>query len=689
MPLSALCRRSTTDMSIVKLNPWNANTPEASLNKFFGSLAMHVNYFIMIAISLLFALGCGETAESRAKTSSGKDTKILVDHVGEGQLSESVVLAPARGLDEPVRVNRTLEVVKDSNALSEARQLHLTEINSLYDAAMVAIDSKDHLFLEHMWALESRKQHSVNALKAILSDKSSSTTAKAKAGYVLTQLGENSGEDFLFNSLSSKDAGIRLEAMKMLGEWDIEVDFSKGGRGDLLTSMMLDPEEAIRSEAVSLCVKNNLPGCEEKLVQLIEEKKVSDLGKAVLDLGRVATTKESVALMLTYLFKEPEEQYGQWNGYALKRVLSNPDPAVSEPIRKTLHAYTLRFDQQRYDQSLVRDLAMTAEGDSLTLLEDIYKNAKDIVSRLYALEAILRLQPDNAVERTLQHIRDERLTGMAIDILAQYVSEEHASRVIPVVDPGTGTLSERAVRLMLEQLGEAGKQHVLVNRDRLEPAANMWASWKLEGIDLHTALNDLEKAHVISEAPNALLSRMNKDRLQQGETPVDISDPSELIAALESAGRLVMFDAETGMLPCKHHHLLLEFAKATGGELQIESPSEIWQQKGDDDYDAPYKVQFVNQGKLYRFGAENYGDWYDVEAVHRAVNTVLKELRTENRFVELASDGQMASFVYANPAVFLPIAQKYRLPLSEDANEAIKKGKAFEGEVFRSLQDDN
>jgi hypothetical protein len=675
-------------LSTAKLKTLEANAPDAPCPN-FGSLAVQVNYHITIAIPLLFALGCGDTARPSAETSSDIGPKILVDHVVEGQVPESIVLVPARGIDEPVRVNRTLQVVNNSNALAEARQLHVAEVDSLYDAAMAAIDSKDYLFSEHLWALESRKPDSVNALKEILNSKSRSSAARAKAGYVLIQLDEDSGEDFLFDSLSSSDTGTRLEAIKMLGEWEIELDFTKEGRSELLISMMFDPEEAIRSEAVDLCVRKTLPGSEQKLVRLIKEEKVSDLGKAVLDLGRVATTKESVEVMLDYLFKKPEEQYGQWNGYALKHVLSNPDPAVSEPIRKALHAYVLRFDQQRYDQSLVRDLAMTADVNSLALLEDIYKNASDIVSRLYALEAIARLQPDNAVERTLQHIRDERLTGMAIDILAQYVSEEHFSKVIPEVDPGTGPLSERIVRLMLEQLGEAGKQHVLANRDRLEPAANMWATWKLEDINLQTALNELEQAHVISEAPDVLLSRMNKNRLLQGEPPVDISDPSELIAALESAGRLVMFDAETGMLPCKHHHLLLEFAKATGGELQIESPSEIWQQKGDDDYDAPYKVQFVNQGKLYRFGAENYGDWYDVEAVHRAVNTVLKELRTENRFVELASDGQMASFVYANPAVFLPIAEKYRLPLSEDANEAIKKGKAFEEEVFHSLKDDN
>lgn len=623
-----------------------------------------------------------------ASNSEESKSKFLVDQVGEVELPEGIVHTPARGIDEPARVSRKVTSGTDAHAISEARQRHAAEVATLYEAALTAIDSGDYLFSEHLWALEAQKQTSINTLKAILTDENRTATTKAKAAHVLIQLAEVSGEDFLFDSLTSKDAETRLAALKMLGEWGIDIDFSKDDRPDLLTAMMFDADEAVRTEAVDLCVRKQLPGTEEQLVQLIEENGVADLGKAALDLGRIASEPNSVEVMLRHLLKEPEEEYSQWTGFALEEVLKNPQPEVSEPVRKALHAYTLSFKEDRYDQSLVRDLSMTADEESLDVLEDIYQNAKDIVSRLYALEAIARLQPKTAVERTLQHIRSDRPTGMAIDILAQHVSEEDASRVIPVVDPGSGSISQRVVRLMLEQLGETGTQHVVANRDRLDATAEMWVAWKLEGINLISALDELTKANVVSESAVTLLSRMNKARKEQGESEVDASDPSEFLAALGHTNRLVAFDAETGMLPCNHHRLLLDFAKASSGALQIEAPGEIWHQKSDDDYDAPYTVQFIHQGKLYRFGAENYGDWYDVEAVHNALNNVLEENGREERFIGLASDGQMASFVFAKPATFIPIAKKYRLPLSEDATEAMQKGKAFEQEVFEKIQNE-
>ena len=125
---------------------------------------------------------------------------------------------------------------------------------------------------------------------------------------------------------------------------------------------------------------------------------------------------------LVVLFRDRPEEYSQWTGFALERALSHPDPAVSAPVRKALHGYTLQFEgKQRYDQSLVRDLAKTADQDAIGVLEDVYAKAKDPVSRWYALEALARLRPREALDLILDCVRREGVYDMLVDIVREQV----------------------------------------------------------------------------------------------------------------------------------------------------------------------------------------------------------------------------------------------------------------------------
>jgi hypothetical protein len=103
-------------------------------------------------------------------------------------------------------------------------------------------------------------------------------------------------------------------------------------------------------------------------------------------------------------------------------------------------------------------------------------------------------------------------------------------------------------------------------------------------------------------------------------------------------------------------------------------------------HEVSYTVRFVYKGRLYCFGAENYGDWYDVDAVHRALNFALEKADQRERFIALESDGQIAAFVFADPARFVPLAKKHGLPLSNGANSAMRKGKEFERKTIEDIQ---
>jgi hypothetical protein len=240
-------------------------------------------------------------------------------------------------------------------------------------------------------------------------------------------------------------------------------------------------------------------------------------------------------------------------------------------------------------------------------------------------------------------------------------------------------------RLLLEKLGQRGKERLIRDLNRLEPSAREWSEWKLHGLDVCNALAELHAAGVISRTPDELLSLAQPT--EDEEERLDTTHPWLLARALGNSGVITHFDTETGFVPCDHDQLIREFAEGSAGRFTPECPVQIWHQTNQDDFDAPYTVQFIYRDRLYRFAAENYGDYYDVAAVVRALNTALEQSGQRERYIGLYTGDQCAQFIFADPAAFLPIAEKYGMPLSKDPSEGMRVGRAFEEQVFESLEE--
>jgi hypothetical protein len=73
---------------------------------------------------------------------------------------------------------------------------------------------------------------------------------------------------------------------------------------------------------------------------------------------------------------------------------------------------------------------------------------------------------------------------------------------------------------------------------------------------------------------------------------------------------------------------------------------------------------------------------YDVEAVVRLLNFALETTEQPQRFIGLAGGGQCPIFVFADANALIPIANRYGLPLSEDASRAMREGIEFERRVI-------
>lgn len=156
------------------------------------------------------------------------------------------------------------------------------------------------------------------------------------------------------------------------------------------------------------------------------------------------------------------------------------------------------------------------------------------------------------------------------------------------------------------------------------------------------------------------------------------ADPEFLLSA---ADYLYGFDTETGMFPNQHDSLLRRLARLAGSTLQ----DVVFEERYPADDQGPYRLSAYADGSVYRLEAQNYGDWYDVQAVLQLLQRVADDRRLDVAFVPLASGDQM-SLVLAGPNAAVNAAFERGLLQRAEPEQAMESGKAFEAEVIQGLQ---
>ena len=160
-----------------------------------------------------------------------------------------------------------------------------------------------------------------------------------------------------------------------------------------------------------------------------------------------------------------------------------------------------------------------------------------------------------------------------------------------------------------------------------------------------------------------------------------------MLDVLVAAEAVIMFDAETGEIPCRHDKLIRQFAATSRG---LFDPSGVLEQfefpSPDQVQDGEYTLSFVHDGRLYTGQLQNNGDWYDVERVVAMVNRALADAGREERFLPLVPEDQTAAFVFGDPALLKPVAEEFHLPLGDDPNAAMKLGRDFEQRAMEALR---
>ena len=143
---------------------------------------------------------------------------------------------------------------------------------------------------------------------------------------------------------------------------------------------------------------------------------------------------------------------------------------------------------------------------------------------------------------------------------------------------------------------------------------------------------------------------------------------------ISEMGNIYWFDVETGTFPNDHHHLLANIAALSdmqGAAFMETPPAE------DEMESASYRITAQFNGKDYQQIAENYGDWYDVEAVLMLLNRIAVDNPLESRFVTLLT-GDQTAIVWVIDNNKLDRLQKEGLINLSEAEIAMRTGEAFE-----------
>jgi hypothetical protein len=600
------------------------------------------------------------------------ETIVLVGRVelDPADLPDSIRAAP-RSSKSPRRAVE-VHLTEDPALIAWTRKAYEVDQQRRLSLGLEQLRSGDSVAREYLPGFARQPDQAAEALRNIMMDKTLLPESRTGAAKLLSELGCPEGAVFLVDALASRASALSAAAAEKLTAADSKVDVGASEPAARLFNLLSSSNADVARKAAYLCVLRRVPGAEQALQHTIQTG-AGPLDELAEALARLATTAESVQIALPYLFRKTESEHTRSFHVDFARVIHHPDPAIAVPFRDAMRRHLLTYEgPARRGVDWPADLAAVADESVIDVLETIVAQARDPRGRAHALSALARLRPAEAVERILPHLTRDKSRSMLMALLAKHAVESDMDRILTKLYPGgkTGariTLEEAG--LLLNRLGRKGEDFVVTNLERLEDDARAWAEWKMNGLDLHTALEDLHRAGITRWAPGALLQKLVEQECDGDPNRLDASQPVRLWHALAAADLVTGFDSESCDVPAPHDDLIHEFARGSDGRFLPECPIQIYWQERPNDGSGPIRVLFLHQDRLYHFDAEDLGDYYDANAVIQALHTALETAGSPERYISLVTGGQLAFFVFADPEKFVPFARKYQLPLEQDMAE--------------------
>ncbi len=455
-----------------------------------------------------------------------------------------------------------------------------------------------------------------------------------------------------------------------------------------------DENREVVTAAIQACGRLEVPGVQAKLLALLDRSKVPDPGRVLYWLSEGPLTEE----VLDAAIRVSNQQVladAPWGASLFEAFARSDDAELRKRARNELKRQLDAWpDDGRRGYSgsrigLISALSETSDHGELEWLKTTFEQEQgDYAAPL--LVALVRLEGNEGKSQLLELLDDPERRSTAVqaagEVFAGSGDEEIAGKLAQLAQLTLGYDESEVMRICaaLQGIGgEPGRKELVKIVEHLSPAyrASFLRGLAEDGL----TLEDIKMRIVSAGLIDGPAAEVALQQLQSRAEEEEMGAPG-LLDVLNAAGIAFEFDAETDMLPCRHDNLVAEFAAHSRGVFTPRAVSEQFHQRDEEDFDAEYTLRFVYGGKLYAGRLRNFGDWYDVERTVSMINRALADAQRKERFVALATDGQVASFVFADPERLAPLAEEFHVPLGLDPNEAMNKGQAFEREVLEKLE---
>jgi len=593
-----------------------------------------------------------------------------------------------------------LVVETDAEALRGARQRAAKQETDEFEAVFAGLGSTfGYIDLETIDILNRRPDEAKRRLKALLPE-DGVTDRSVGAAMLLCRLRMEDGRAFAVRILEGGSAAQRVRVLDSIDSGllaateDEETAYRRFvvGHQRLAAALLrqLDDEDAkVVEEAIQACGILEVPGADGKFLALLRRPVAPDRGRLLYWLSKGPLTEELLRLALQH-----SKEAGQETNYGplslLEAYAKHDDPALRRPARDELKRLLAVWPDEgglgyRGDRlGVLQTLAKTSGPDDLAWLTETFHRERGMYAQPL-LAAGVRLEGDAGRRRLLGLLNDPKRRYIAVQVAGEVFSGSGDTDIVSALASLADECSGRELYSLCQSLlaigGDEAKRHLAQHVGRLDDTERAHIQGELDRPALDQTKAAVAKSGLLDAAElAAAVERLNKASQRD---PTRVPGLLDLLAA---ANRAIMFDAETGMLPCRHDRLVQDFARYSQGLFQPTAVTEQWHQRDEEDYEADYTLRFIHDGRLYMGRLRNFGDWYDVERTVFMVNAALVDSNRSERFVALATGDQTASFVFADPSVLAPLAQQFHMPLSDDPTQAMEKGLEFERRVFEELK---
>jgi len=508
---------------------------------------------------------------------------------------------------------------------------------------------------------------------------------------VLDELDSPAGREFALRCLAEGNSTDRKKVFFHLDFWKEKKPAPAKPESELYHKLLEDSDPQVRAQSAELLLSE--PGIDSVILKLVRDPGVPRRGQLAARFAQ-KNPQKSTALQLVDLARKALAQPSEKDASEWLQVIaaccSNPDPEVSLPALQALDAeFKALPESMRYNQQIIRTVRDNLSTASMPVLEDIIYQAKDPVSKGYALQAEARLDGEQALPRLLRSLDAPYLRPYCLKGLAFVIRDENRPAILQELSKNYSKVppSQNELRFLLEQRGDKGRELAKTQLPKLKPEDRMLLMWHLNRWKLEDLAAALKENGLIRDVPSAQQFKIFRAKWEKEYEGREMNEIDLVPKFLEELKLLISFDSETDELPVRHDLLILKMAAISQDSLSPGGASQKWLQKDKKDTEAGYLVEFSSGTKLIRFEAENLGDWYDLPVVQAALNRALEEKKAPGRYLLLDYADQVAYFVFGPPAAWQKIQAQYFLPLNNEAGKPMETGKDFEDKALKYLRD--